>query len=86
VYKLSFSLWLFGKHGDVKDMQVRSYIHVLFWYVCVHACVLIFYCEREEFFCWGIDVKLGKRDFVIALWKGEREVAKVGEKEVVGAK
>ncbi len=59
---------------------------MLFWYVCVHACVLIFYCEREEFFCWGIDVKLGKRDFVIALWKGEREVAKVGEKEVVGAK
>ncbi len=55
-------------------------------YFDVCTCVLIFYCEREEFFGWGIVVKLGKRDFVIALWKGEREVTKVGEKEVVGAK
>ncbi len=86
--KISFSLWIFGKHGDVKGLQVRSYIDVLFWCVCVSVCkcVLIFYCEREEFFCWGIVVKLGKRDFVIALWEGKKEVAKVGEKEVVGAK
>jgi hypothetical protein len=35
--KNSFSLWIFGKHGNVKGMQVRSYIRVLFWCVC--ACV-----------------------------------------------
>lgn len=54
--------------------------------VCVCTRVLIFYCEMEEFFCWGMVVKLGKRDFVIALWEGKREVAKVGEKDVVGTK